>query len=198
MWTVVLAAIWLFVEGTGLPLLSEGAYGPLGAAVHNGSIGIWQAYAVAYVATVSGNTIGFLTFSAWGPRLETWLSHRWPKVHALLQRTEPSARKHIFWAITLSRFVGLGTFGIVLWLAGIIRAPWKWFLPWLFVLDLAWNAMWLFGSTWLVKWVMTTFNPDSPGEIIGIIAGAVLLALFLHFGISRVGSWFRRSPSVGE
>lgn len=197
MWTILLSILWLFVESTGIPLLSEGAFGPLGAAVHHRHVDMWTAFFLAWGSVVVGNTLGFGLFSLYGHSLTDWLGQRWPKLHDLVHKTEPWARRHIFVAITISRFVGLGTFGVVLWIAGIIGTPWKRFLPFLYVLDLVWTAAWLFGSTFLVRWVIHTFRPQGPFQVAMLIGGALAIMMVAHWLIGVVKSYLKhRSPSA--
>lgn len=146
MWKIWFALGWLFIESMGIPLLSEGAFGPLTAAVHRGRISLLGAYVAAYLVTIAGNAIGFLAFYFYGPALLRWLQRTWPRAAEQVERLEPRIRPQVFVAMGIARFVGLGTFGIVLWVAGILRTPWKLFLPYLFALDLVWTAVWVLAS----------------------------------------------------
>lgn len=194
-WKVIFALAWLFIEGSGLPLLSEGAFGPLAAAVAQGVLGIWPAYLLAWAATIAGNTVGFLAFSYYGPALVRWLARFWPRLDSLRRQAEPWVRRHIFWAITLSRFVGLGTFGVVLWLAAILGARRTRFLPYLYVLNLVWTALWLFGSTWLVKEALPYLEGRTPLELLLLGGGALLAIWVVHRCLAWLGQVLRKGEN---
>lgn len=180
---VIFAFVWLLVEGMGVPLLSEGAFAPLGAAVHEGAISMTGAYLGAWAAMCVGNGIGYYLFYHYGPTLLEWLSKRWPAFHQKRTEIEPKVRVQMYPAITVSRFIGLGSFQVVLWLAGVFRAKWMVFLPYLFVLNLLWTAFWLFGSHWLVGQVLPHLEGRTWWEITLMLIVAAGLMLLLH----RVG-----------
>lgn len=157
MWKVILALLWLLIEGTGLPLLSEGAFGTLGYAVHTGAITSLAALLVAWAVTVAGNTVGFFAIRAAGSSLLDRISKRWPSLATHRASAEDQVQRHLFLAMTVARFLGLGTFGLVLWLSGLTRVRWQYFLAYLAALDFVWVAAWLWGSRWLVDHVAPFF-----------------------------------------
>jgi membrane protein DedA with SNARE-associated domain len=195
---LVFSLLWLLVEGAGIPLLSEGAFGPLGMLVHQGYVNGWTAFLLAWGATVVGNTIGFLLFSYYGPALMEKIESRWPSITKVRQKVEPFAKRQIFVAITVTRFLGLGSFQVVLWMAGLLGTPAKLFLPYLYALNLIWTAAWLFGSKWVIQWVLRTLKPDSPAELVGLGAGAIALVWLIHAGAPKVWQLLRRGRHSTE
>jgi membrane protein DedA with SNARE-associated domain len=185
-WSIIVALAWLFVESIGLPLLSEGAFGTLGAAIYSRHIHPWPAFVIAYLSVVAGNAVGYAMFYAWGPALVQVMERKWPKLYRLFRVTEPYARKHSILAITVSRFVGWGTFGVVLWVVAMIRTPWYRFLPYLFLLNIPWTFMWLFGSTWLVKVVVRIFKPQTPWQVVLLIAVVIAVIWGVHLLIGKI------------
>lgn len=186
--------IWLFVEGLGVPLLSEGAFAPLGAAVHKGQVSTFVAYIGAWLAMSAGNTLGFYLFWHYGPALTDWLARRWGAFREKRAQVEPRVRRDVYFAITFARFIGLGTFQIVLWLAGVARVRWQYFLPLLYALNFVWTGLWLFGSRWLVAEVLPYLEGKSWKEL--LLVGLVVLGL--TFVGHRVMHWIQRRFRMGR
>lgn len=182
-------ALWLFVESLGLPLLSEGAFASFVAAVQAGRLTLWESYLIAYLATILGNTGGYWVFALWGPRIKAWLGRRWPTIPEKMTKFEPRIRKSVWVAMAIARFVGFGTFGIVLWVAGLVRVPARTFLPYLFALDLVWTAIWLFAShaviTFLLDELRTLEHLPVP-ILIGMGVALVVVVLLAHRWIKHL------------
>lgn len=182
---VLFGALWLFVESLGVPLLSEGAFASIVGAVHPRHFTLWEAYVVAYVATIAGNAAGYWAFALWGPKIKVWLGKRWPSIPAQMESFEPKIRKSVWLAMAVARFVGMGTFGIVLWVAGLVRVPARTFLPYLFALDLLWTAIWLFASHTVIRMLiheLRSLERLPVGLLIGLgIAAVVAIAVIHHF-----------------
>jgi membrane protein DedA with SNARE-associated domain len=182
---VMFGALWLFIESLGVPLLSEGAFASIVGAVRHGHFTLWEAYVVAYVATIAGNAAGYWAFVLWGRRIKVWLGKRWPAIPTQMETFEPKIRKSVWLAMAVARFIGLGTFGIVLWVAGLVRVPARTFLPYLFALDLIWTAIWLYASHEIINmllhelkqlehlpiWLLVTLG----------VAAVVAIAVIHHF-----------------
>lgn len=182
MWKIWFSMIWLSVESLGFPLLSEGAFGPLSTAIHKGSISLPGAYLAAYLVIIAGNSLGFFAFWHYAPAIIQQLSRRWPSLAEQLEKLEPRIRPQIFVAMAVARFVGLGTFGIVLWVAGMLKTPWKTFLVYLFFLDLVWTAAWLFASHAVVGVILTWLKGLELSE--AVLYGA--LAVAGYFALHRL------------
>lgn len=195
MFTILFALAWLFVESLGLPLLSEGAFGSLSAAVHNGHISLPTAYLSAYLATIAGNAAGFFVFTLWGPSLREWLKERWPGLSNQMDRIEPRIRTQVFVAMGIARFIGMGVFGVVLWMAGLVRTPWKPFLAYLFALDLIWTAIWLFASHALVGIVIAWIKTMDEVSLV-LWGGAAIAGYFLLHRLIKAGIRYFRERTA--
>jgi membrane protein DedA with SNARE-associated domain len=194
-------ALWLFVESLGVPLLSEGAFASFVAAVQAGRLTLWESYLIAYLATIGGNAAGYWAFALWGPRIQAWLSRRWPSIPEQMSRVEPRIRKSVWVAMGIARFVGLGTFGIVLWVAGLVRVPARTFLPYLFALDLIWTAIWLFASNAVITFLLDELRSLEHLPIpilVGTGVAAVVGALVLHRGVKKWLAWRRKAGQTQE
>lgn len=191
MWKIWFALSWLFIESLGFPFLSEGAFGPLSAAVHMGSISLTGAYVIAYLIVIAGNALGFFAFWYRAPAFITLLSRRWPSLPEQIAKLEPRIRPQIFVAMAVARFVGFGTFGIVLWAAGMLKTPWKKFLPFLALLDLAWTAIWLFASHTVVGIALAWLRELEVTKAVLFGTLAVVGYLLLHRLVKWSISYFR-------
>jgi membrane protein DedA with SNARE-associated domain len=182
---VLFGSVWLFVESLGVPLLSEGAFASFVAAVQAGNLTLWEAYLVAYGSTIAGNAAGYWAFALWGPRIKAWLGRRWPSVPEQMEKFEPRIRKSVWVAMLIARFVGLGTFGIVLWVAGLVRVPARTFLPYLFALDLIWTAIWLYASHAVITLILHQLEVLPMPVMIAIGAAVILGSIFVHHGVKK-------------
>lgn len=194
-------ALWLFVESLGVPLLSEGAFASFVAAVQAGRLTLFESYVIAYVATIAGNAAGYWAFALWGPRIKQWLGRRWPSIPVQMAKFEPRIQKSVWVAMGIARFVGLGTFGIVLWVAGLVRVPARTFLPYLFALDLAWTAIWLFASNAVITLLLDELKAMEhlPVPIlIGIGIVAIVAFFGIHHGVKKWLAWRRKAGQTQE
>ncbi|HLO04459.1 MAG TPA: hypothetical protein VK191_15215 [Symbiobacteriaceae bacterium] len=191
-------ALWLFVESLGVPLLSEGAFASFVGAVQAGRLTLWESYLIAYLSTIAGNAAGYWAFALWGPRIKVWLGRRWPSIPEQMTRFEPRIRKSVWLAMGIARFVGLGTFGIVLWVAGLVRVPARTFLPYLFALDLIWTAIWLFASNAVITLLLDELKAMEHLPV-PILIGIGILAVGGFFGIHRgVKKWIAWRRKAGQ
>jgi membrane protein DedA with SNARE-associated domain len=119
----------IMLESFGLPLPGETALIAFGVLASQGHYDIKAVVAVAAVAAIVGDNLGYWVIGRWlGPRI---LAHRWFKKHAerFLPRAERIMQRHGGKTVFFGRFVAILRFTAA-WLAGLGRMEWWRFLFW--------------------------------------------------------------------
>jgi membrane-associated protein len=124
-------------ESSGVPVPGESALITAGVLAHDGRLQIELVLAIAIVAAILGDNVGYLIGRTGGRRLLErpgfMASHR----RKLLQASEPFFAKHGPKAVFLGRWV-VGLRIAAAWLAGANRMPWRVFAFWNALGALAW------------------------------------------------------------
>jgi membrane-associated protein len=117
------------VESMGAPVPGETALLTAAVLAHQGHLALPVVVAVAAVAAIVGDNVGFLL----GRRGGRWLLERPGPLRShrahLLERGERFFARHGSKAVFLARFV-TGVRVTAAWMAGVNRMPWKTFLAW--------------------------------------------------------------------
>jgi membrane protein DedA with SNARE-associated domain len=176
----------VMLESFGIPLPGETALILFGVLASQGNYSIASVIAVAAVAAVVGDNLGYWLIGRLGGRAlfrrNRWLK-RWSD--SLLPRAERIMQRHGGKTVFLGRFIAILRFTAA-WVAGLGRMPWWRFLFWNAAGGIAWAT--LFG---LVAFYGGKAVADAIARY-GLYAAAgavVLIALAwvaLHFGKSRL------------
>ncbi len=173
------AYVALFVliaaESSGAPVPGETALITAGVLASHGDVRIEFAIAIAAVAAIVGDNIGYAIGRTGGRRLlerPGFLEHH---RHRILEHGEPFFERHGAKAVFLGRWVA-GLRIAAAWLAGINRMPWQRFL--------FWNA--LGGIAWAISVGLLAYWLGPPAEkifrtmgIVGVSLAAVAVLGFV-------------------
>jgi membrane protein DedA with SNARE-associated domain len=193
MWRFMFVILYLFVEALGVPLASEVIFFVLGGMIVSGDVALPAAFIGAWTATCAGNLVGYLIFYRYGTSLLDRMGQRWPKFAAKRQQLQPKFLANWVQITTVTRFLGLGSPQLVLWLAGSMRVPPMRFLPYLFTLNVAWVAYWIVLNRWLARFIMPYWHGlETAQKVIAALLGLGLLWV-IHKGTqwisARIGVW---------
>jgi membrane protein DedA with SNARE-associated domain len=176
----------VMLESFGIPLPGETALILFGVLASQGNYSIASVIAVAAVAAIVGDNLGYWLIGRLGGRAlfrrNRWLK-RWSD--SLLPRAERIMQRHGGKTVFFGRFIAILRFTAA-WVAGLGRMPWWRFLFWNAAGGIAWAT--LFG---LVAFYGGKAVADAIARY-GLYAAAgavVLIALAwvaLHFGKSRL------------
>ena len=145
-----------------------------------GHFSISAVIAVAAVGAILGDNLGYWIGRTYGRRLV----RRFPRVEAVLPRSERFFRRHGGKAVFLARFLaGLRVTGA--WMAGISHMPWWRFLAW----NAAGGIAWAFAVA-LVAYYLGRAAADLIARY-GLIGGGAVAAL-LVLGVVGLHFWRRR------
>lgn len=128
------------LESMGLPLPGETALVTAGVLAHQGHLEIVPVIAIAAIAAVAGDNLGYLLGAKGGRKL---LERRGPLAQwrrRLISRGEAFFARHGPKAVFLARFA-FGVRVTAAWLAGVNRMPWPRFLVWNALGGVAWAAV---------------------------------------------------------
>jgi membrane protein DedA with SNARE-associated domain len=176
----------VMLESFGIPLPGETALILFGVLASQGNYSIASVIAIAAVAAIVGDNLGYWLIGRLGGRAlfrrNRWLK-RWSD--SLLPRAERIMQRHGGKTVFFGRFIAILRFTAA-WVAGLGRMPWWRFLFWNAAGGIAWAT--LFG---LVAFYGGKAVADAIARY-GLYAAAgavVLIALAwvaLHFGKSRL------------
>jgi membrane-associated protein len=165
-------------ESMGVPLPGETALLAAAVLAHQGHLSLPVVIAVAAVAAIVGDNVGYLL----GRRGGRWLLQRPGPLRShrehLLERGERFFARHGSKAVFLARFV-TGVRVTAAWMAGVNRMPWKTFL--------AWNA--LGGITWAIAVGVLGYVLGATAERFVQSAGVVGLAA-VAAAAAIAGAWW--------
>jgi undecaprenyl-diphosphatase len=165
-------------ESTGIPVPGETALIAAGVLASHGQVRIEIVIALAAVAAILGDNLGYVIGRTGGRRL---LERPGPLEHhrrRIIEEGEPFFQRHGAKAVFLGRWVA-GLRIAAAWLAGINRMPWRRFL--------FWNA--LGGIAWATSVGLLAYYLGPPAEkifrTIGIAGVALAVAAVLAFVLWR-------------
>jgi undecaprenyl-diphosphatase len=165
-------------ESTGIPVPGETALIAAGVLASHGQVRIEIVIALAAVAAILGDNLGYVIGRTGGRRL---LERPGPLEHhrrRIIEQGEPFFQRHGAKAVFLGRWVA-GLRIAAAWLAGINRMPWRRFL--------FWNA--LGGIAWATSVGLLAYYLGPPAEkifkTIGIAGVALAVAAVLAFVLWR-------------
>lgn len=168
-WGLWGAVVVLFLEGMGLPFPVEAAFVAVGFLLRNGNVPAWHAIAVCWCGALAGNLIGYIAAVSGGRPVLERLVRLFRVRPERLRQLELWVQRNGLTALLITRLTHWG-FAPALWLAGIMRLPWR---PLLFVMivgDLVWVTAWtLLGSSLL------STNPLHVGLALLLLAAAAVL-----------------------
>jgi membrane-associated protein len=165
-------------ESSGAPVPGETALITAGVLASHGDVQIELVIALAAVASIIGDNIGYAIGRSGGRRLLSRPGFLEDHRRRVLEHGEPFFERHGAKAVFLGRWVA-GLRIAAAWLAGINRMPWRRFL--------FWNG--LGGITWATSVGLLAYWLGPPAERIFRTAGVVGIALaaiaLVGFGIWR-------------
>ena len=141
-------------ESSGLPVPGESALITAGVLAHDGRLQIEFVLAIAIVAAVVGDNVGYLIGRTGGRRLLQRPGFMAAHRRKLLQASEPLFAKHGPKAVFLGRWV-VGLRIAAAWLAGANRMPWRVFA--------FWNALGAFAWATSVGMLAYSIGPTAEG-----------------------------------
>jgi membrane protein DedA with SNARE-associated domain len=143
------AGLIFYLEGIGVPIPVEIPLGIIGLRMARGLNTYWDAVMMMWLATVAGNTTGYIMGYYGGRplalRLLAWFKVKpefWIKVESWFH-------KHGLKAVVATRWINWG-FAQNMWLCGITRVPWGRFFTVMVINDLLWAMAW----TWVARTAM--------------------------------------------
>jgi membrane protein DedA with SNARE-associated domain len=167
--------VLIAVESSGAPVPGETALITAGVLANHGEVRIEFAIAIAAVAAIVGDNIGYAIGRTGGRRLLERPGFLEQHRHRILEHGEPFFERHGAKAVFLGRWVA-GLRIAAAWLAGINRMPWRRFL--------FWNA--LGGIAWAISVGLLAYWLGPPAEkifrtigIVGVSLAAVALLGFV-------------------
>lgn len=165
-------------ESTGLPLPGETALIAAGVLSHNGHFKLGPVIAVAAVAAIVGDNIGYLIGRTGGRTLLERPGFLLHYRHRILERGEPFFERHGPKAVFLGRWAP-GLRVAAAWLAGINRMHWPVFLFWNGVGGIAWAT-----SVALLAYAVgpTAVNAF---KVVGIVWIGLIVALVVGYLLWR-------------
>jgi membrane protein DedA with SNARE-associated domain len=169
-------------ESSGVPVPGETALIAAGVLASHGEVHIELVIALAAVAAMIGDNVGYVIGRTGGRRLLERPGFAEDYRRRVLEEGEPFFRRHGAKAVFLGRWVA-GLRIAAAWLAGINRMPWRRFL--------LWNA--LGGICWATSVGLLAYELGPPAErifrtvgIAGVcLAAAALLAFVLWRRLRR-------------
>jgi membrane-associated protein len=167
-------------ESAGVWVPGETALIAAGVLASRGHFSIAAVIAVAAVAAILGDNVGYWIGRTFGRRL----LRRFRRIEALLPRAERFFRRHGGKAVFLARFfAGVRVTGA--WMAGISHMPWWRFLGWNAAGGIAWAT-----TVALVAYYLGRAAADLIARY-GLIGGAAVVAIAVVGGLA-VHFWRRR------
>jgi membrane-associated protein len=168
--------LWLivFVSAVGVPLPTSLILLAAGAFASLGDFNIVLLIVITVIASVCGDSTGYLIGRHWGSKLLKWLEQ--PRRRKLISpatitRSRKSFTRHGAWAIFLSRFLFSALGGVINLIAGAECYPFRRFLPF----DITGNVLgavipltlgYIFGVSW-----------EAIGDILGAFSGFAFMLL---------------------
>jgi membrane protein DedA with SNARE-associated domain len=176
----------VMLESFGLPLPGETALIAFGVLASQGHYGIEWVIAVAAVAAIVGDNLGYWVIGRWGGRA-LFERNRWLKQwgNRVLPPTERIIQRHGGKTVFFGRFVAILRFTAA-WVAGLGRMEWWRFLFWNALGGIAWATL-----VGLVAYYSGQAAADAIQRY-GLFAAAGILVLLviglvaLHFGRRRL------------
>ncbi len=183
------AGLIFFAEGFGAPLPVEIPLLIIGGAQVRGTHTYWQMTLLMWLATVAGNTVGYLIGYHGGRPLVRKISGWFGVREELLVKTETWFNKYGLWLTLATRWVNWG-FAQNMWLCGITRVPFRRFFPVMTLNDLLWAMAWTWAAAALYRRLDKLHHLlQYPAKVGGILAGVALLGLLVWWCFRR----FRRA-----
>jgi undecaprenyl-diphosphatase len=143
-------------ESSGVPVPGESALITAGVLAHDGRLQIELVLAIAIVAAIVGDNVGYLIGRTGGRRLLERPGFMAAHRRKLLQASEPFFAKHGPKAVFLGRWV-VGLRIAAAWLAGANRMPWRVFA--------FWNALGAFAWATSVGMLAYALGPTAEGVL---------------------------------
>jgi membrane protein DedA with SNARE-associated domain len=176
----------VMLESFGLPLPGETALIFFGVLASQGNYDIAAVIAVATLAAIVGDNLGYWVIGRWGGR-RLFERNRWLKGYGdrVIPRTEVIMRRHGGKTVFFGRFVAILRFTAA-WIAGLGRMDWWKFLFWNAAGGIAWAT-----AVGLVAYYGGKAAADAIQRY-GIFAGAAVAALLVigfvavHYGKKRL------------
>jgi len=176
----------IMLESFGIPLPGETALILFGVLASKGDYDIAAVIAVAAVAAIVGDNLGYWIIGRWGGRAMFERSRYLKRyADAVLPRAERIMRRHGGKTVFFGRFVAILRFTAA-WVAGLGRMRWWKFLFWNAAGGIAWA---------IVVALVAYYGGKAAADAIqryGIFAGAAIAALIVigwlvvHFGKRRL------------
>lgn len=186
--TVLFATV--FVEGFGIP--APGQTFMIGGALlaQQGELNLGGVAAVAWVAAVSGDNLGYVIGRLGGNRLLRRL--RFPQAH--LQRVEQQFRRYGIWIVASARFFDVlrQLNGVV---AGSLEMPWLRFLVFNAIGATLWVALWVPGVYFFSGRIAQLLGSFGKLHTVVVLASGLAAAATLLWLVRR---WRRQSGDAAD
>jgi membrane protein DedA with SNARE-associated domain len=166
------------IESMGVPVPGETALIAAGVLASDGQVKIEWIIALAALAAMIGDNVGYLIGRTGGRRLlerDGFLEHHRRKI---LEHGEPFFERHGAKAVFLGRWIAVLRIGAA-WMAGITRMPWRSFLFWNALGAIAWSASVGLAAYYLGPTAEKIFH------VVGIAGVSVAAILLLGFFVWR-------------
>jgi membrane protein DedA with SNARE-associated domain len=176
----------VLVESFGVPVPGETALIAFGVLASQGHYGIWEVIAVAAVAAIIGDNLGYWVIGRWGGRR---LLGRWGWLRRYSDRVLPRAERvmarHGGKTVFIGRFVSVLRYTVA-WIAGITHmGAWR-FLAWNAAGGIAWATAVGLVSYYGGKALAETIARDGLYVAGGLIVAVALIWLGLRIARRRL------------
>lgn len=176
----------IMLESFGIPLPGETALIFFGVLASRGNYNVVEVIAVAAVAAIVGDNLGYWLIGRIGGRALfrrwSWLS-RW--TDTVLPRAERIMQRHGGKTVFFGRFVAILRFTAA-WVAGLGEMPWWRFLFWNATGGIVWATAVGLVAYYGGKTAADAITHYGLFAAVGIVALVVLGAVALHFGKKRL------------
>lgn len=171
-----------FLEGAGFPLPYEVVFLAYGLLVEVGELSPVVGFLGLLAATTSGNVAGYWVGRLFGRRLIPWLLRRSVPLRNFWRGSRARLRFNLLPTLIAMRWIGFG-FGPAIWIAGLRRTPFVWFLLVMLLVNTVWAIVWSLLAQTIVDLLANFRN-----SVIFVVA-VVILTITLLWARSH---WRRR------
>jgi membrane protein DedA with SNARE-associated domain len=176
----------VMLESFGLPLPGETALVFFGVLASQGNYDIAVVIAVAALAAIVGDNLGYWVIGRWGGR-RLFERNRWLKSYGdrVIPRTEAIMRRHGGKTVFFGRFIAILRFTAA-WIAGLGRMNWWKFLAWNAAGGVAWAIAVGLVAYYGGKAAADAIQKYGVFAAAGVAALAVIAWLAVHLGKKRL------------
>jgi membrane protein DedA with SNARE-associated domain len=176
----------VLLESFGIPLPGETALIVFGVLASQGNYALAEVIAVAAVAAIVGDNLGYWVIGRWGGRA-LFQKNRWLQryAEAVLPRTERVMQRHGGKVVFFGRFIAILRFTVA-WVAGLGRMGWWRFLFWNAFGGFVWATCFGVLAYYGGKAAAEAFARYGAIAAAAVVALAVIVWLIVHVGGKRL------------